>query len=102
MAFGGEIILRPRSWRRLLRFGGFATVAALSPSSYGAAARALAVRQIYLTAWTTAIKNGEITEGTNVIATCPRFNEEAFKAFRDEFRGKGPERFPVGQLTPGT
>ena len=51
MAFGGEIILRPRSWRRLLRFGGFATVAALSPSSYGAEARAVAVRQIYLTAW---------------------------------------------------
>jgi phospholipid/cholesterol/gamma-HCH transport system permease protein len=51
MAFGGEIILRPRSWRRLLRFGGFATVAALSPSTYGPAARAVAVRQIYLTAW---------------------------------------------------
>ena len=51
MAFGGEIILRPRSWRRLLRFGGFATVAALSPSTYGPAARSLAVRQIYLTAW---------------------------------------------------
>jgi phospholipid/cholesterol/gamma-HCH transport system permease protein len=51
MAFGGEIILRARSWRRLLRFGGFATVAALSPSTYGAAARAVAVRQIYLTAW---------------------------------------------------
>jgi len=51
MAFGGEIILRPRSWRRLLRFGGFATVAALSPSSYGPEARAIAVRQIYLTAW---------------------------------------------------
>ena len=51
MAFGGELILRPRSWRRLLRFGGYATVAALSPSSYGMAARAIAVRQIYLTAW---------------------------------------------------
>ena len=51
MAFGGEIILRPRSWRRLLRFGGYATAAALSPSSYGSAARALATRQIYLTAW---------------------------------------------------
>jgi phospholipid/cholesterol/gamma-HCH transport system permease protein len=51
MAFGGEIILRARSWRRLLRFGGFATVAALSPSAYGPAARVLAARQIYLTAW---------------------------------------------------
>lgn len=51
MAFAGEIILRPRSWRRLLRFGGFATVAALSPSTYGSAAREIAARQIYLTAW---------------------------------------------------
>ena len=58
--------------------------------------------KIYLTAWTTEIKNGEATGGTNVIATCPRFDEDAFKAFRDEFRGKGPERFPVSQLTPGT
>jgi phospholipid/cholesterol/gamma-HCH transport system permease protein len=51
MAFAGEYILRPRSWRRLFRFAGFATAAALSPSSYGPAARELAVRQIYLTAW---------------------------------------------------
>ena len=51
MAFAGEYILRPRSWRRLLRFAGFATAAALSPSSYAPAARELAVRQIYLTAW---------------------------------------------------
>lgn len=51
MAFGGEILLRARSWQRLFRFGGVATVAALSPSSYGPAARAIAVRQIYLTAW---------------------------------------------------
>ena len=51
MAFGGEFILRPRSWRRLARFAGFATVAALSPSAYGPAAREIAVRQIYLTAW---------------------------------------------------
>ena len=51
MAFAGEYIFRPRSWRRLLRFAGFATVAALSPSGYGPLARAVAVRQIYLTAW---------------------------------------------------
>jgi len=51
MAFAGEIILRPRSWRRLLRFGSFATVAALSPSTYGPQARTVAVRQVYLTAW---------------------------------------------------
>jgi phospholipid/cholesterol/gamma-HCH transport system permease protein len=51
MAFAGEYIFRPRSWRRLLRFAGFATAAALSPSAYGPVARAVAVRQIYLTAW---------------------------------------------------
>jgi hypothetical protein len=58
--------------------------------------------KVFLTAWTVAIKNGSITGGTNVIASCPRFNEKAFKAFRDEFRGKGPERFPVSTLVPGT
>ena len=42
------------------------------------------------------------SNGKNVIATCPRFDEKAFAAFRDQFRGKGPERFPVGNLTPGT
>ncbi len=51
MPFVGEYIFRPRSWRRLMHFAGFATVAALSPSSYGPLARAIAVRQIYLTAW---------------------------------------------------
>jgi Protein of unknown function (DUF3105) len=58
--------------------------------------------KVYLTAWTVDIKNGNVTSGQDVIATCPRFNENAFTAFRDEFRGTGPERFPVSQLTPGT
>ena len=51
MAYGGEFILRPRSWRRLGRFAGYAVAAALSPSAYSAAAREMAVRQIYLFAW---------------------------------------------------
>ena len=58
--------------------------------------------KIYLTAWTVEIKNGKIVKGTDVIATCPRFSLKAFRAFRDEFRGKAPERFPVSTLTPGT
>ena len=37
-----------------------------------------------------------------MVASCPKFDEKAFTAFRDEFRGKGPERFPVSILTPGT
>jgi Protein of unknown function (DUF3105) len=58
--------------------------------------------KIYLTAWTAEIKNGNIVKGTNVIATCPHFDEKAFTAFRDELRGKGPERFSVSVLRPGT
>ncbi len=57
---------------------------------------------IYLTAWTVQIKNGNITNGKNVVASCPRFDRRAFAAFRDEFRGKGPERYSVSSLTPGT
>jgi len=56
----------------------------------------------YLTSWTVDIKNGNVTAGQQVIASCPRFGEKAFTAFRDEFRGTGPERFPVSSLTPGT
>jgi hypothetical protein len=58
--------------------------------------------KIYLSAWTVQIENGNIVNGKNVIATCRRFDEKAFKAFRDEFRGTGPERFPVDSLRPGT
>jgi phospholipid/cholesterol/gamma-HCH transport system permease protein len=47
----GAYLFRPRSWRRVLRFAGLATVAALSPSTYNARAREVAVRQIYFTAW---------------------------------------------------
>ena len=36
------------------------------------------------------------------LATCTRFDENAYAAFRDAFRGKGPERFPVSALTPGS
>jgi Protein of unknown function (DUF3105) len=36
------------------------------------------------------------------LATCTRFDESAFAAFRDAYRGKGPERFPLSQLTPGS
>ena len=50
---------------------------------------------------TVEIKSGSITNGQNVIATCPHFNEKAFTAFRDAFRGKGPERFPLSALAPG-
>jgi hypothetical protein len=55
--------------------------------------------KIALVAWT---EKPNEKRGQNRIATCARFDESAFKAFRDAFRGKGPERFPVDQLTPGS
>ncbi len=45
--------------------------------------------KIALTAWTH-------------LATCLRFDEAAFKAFRNAYRAKGPERFPLSALQPGT
>ena len=51
MAFAGAFLFRARSWRRVLRFAGFATAAAMSPSTYGPQAREVAARQIYFTAW---------------------------------------------------
>ncbi|MGQ0653230.1 MAG: MlaE family ABC transporter permease [Betaproteobacteria bacterium] len=50
-ASAGTFLFRPRSWRRVLRFGAVAVVAALSPSTYNQKARELAVRQVYYTAW---------------------------------------------------
>jgi hypothetical protein len=44
--------------------------------------------KIALTAWTH-------------LATCPTFTERGFEAFRDTYRGKGPERFSVEDLQPG-
>jgi hypothetical protein len=39
--------------------------------------------------------------GTAYLATCTKFDEDAFSTFRDELRFRGPERFPPEQLTPG-
>ena len=45
--------------------------------------------KVALTAWTR-------------LASCTRFDEKAYTAFRDAYRGKGPERIPVSSLTPGS
>jgi hypothetical protein len=45
--------------------------------------------KIALTAWTR-------------LATCTAFDEKAYASFRDAFRGKGPEAFPVSLLKPGS
>jgi hypothetical protein len=60
--------------------------------------------KIALTAWTgdpaTYYRNGDY--GLGHIAVCQRFDEGAFEAFRDEFRGKGPEGVPTESNQPGT
>lgn len=55
--------------------------------------------KIALVAWTQ--KPSEV-RGQGRVAECTRFDHAAFKAFRDAFRGKGPERFPVDRLRPGS
>jgi hypothetical protein len=45
--------------------------------------------KVALTAWTH-------------LATCPGFDEEAYDAFVDLYRFKGPERVPVSAMEPGT
>ncbi len=54
---------------------------------------------VALTVWT-APKDAP-DAGTTYVAVCPKVDAGAFRAFRDGFRGKGPERIPVGQLRPG-
>jgi Protein of unknown function (DUF3105) len=45
--------------------------------------------KVALTAWTR-------------LASCTTFDQKAYASFRDAFRGKGPERYPVSSLTPGS
>jgi hypothetical protein len=54
--------------------------------------------KIALTAWTAPA--GGLGEGH--IAVCPAFEEKAFASFRDTYRGKGPERYPLDSEKPGT
>lgn len=58
---------------------------------------------IALTAWTLdeSRRSERNYEGEGRIAKINRFDEDAFKAFVDAFRGKGPERIPVSDLKPG-
>ena len=66
-------------------------------------------KKIALTAWTAdpawkgdpafAYKNHYY--GVGHIAICPRFDQNAFAAFRDAYRGKSPQGFPVTADRPG-
>jgi hypothetical protein len=59
--------------------------------------------KIALTAWTydQGRQNDRNYEGEGHLAELTAFNEDAFNAFVDAYRGKGPERFPVSDLKPG-
>jgi uncharacterized protein DUF3105 len=61
-------------------------------------------KTIALTAWTApeATPGGTRNRGRGYLAKCTSFDEKAFSTFRDEHRGKGPERIPVESLTPGS
>ena len=54
--------------------------------------------KVAITAWTSP--PGAMGRGH--VAVCTSFDEKAFGAFRDAYRGQGPERYPVDLLTPGT
>ena len=60
--------------------------------------------KIALTAWTgdpsRYYKDGYY--GIGKLAICPRFDEKAFTAFRDAYRGHGPEGIPLSADAPGT
>jgi hypothetical protein len=60
-------------------------------------------REIALTAWTGDpsgyYRNGYY--GIGHIAVCTRFDQRAFAAFRNAYRGDGPEGIPLSDDQPG-
>jgi uncharacterized protein DUF3105 len=58
---------------------------------------------IALTAWTfdQGRSNDRSYDGEGHLARCTQFDEDAFKAFIDAYRAKGPERFEVSDMLPG-
>jgi hypothetical protein len=59
--------------------------------------------KIALTAWNAEpiSSDGKSKPGRGYLALCPRYDAAAFKAFRDAFRYKGPERIPADLMQPG-
>jgi Protein of unknown function (DUF3105) len=60
-------------------------------------------KTIALAAWTfdRSRESDRTYQGEGRLAKSPRFDEDAFKAFVDAFRGHGPEDFDVADLAPG-
>lgn len=55
---------------------------------------------VALGVWTT--KDGKPDEGTSYVAKCKTFDEAAFAAFFEATQFKGPERFPMNTMLPGS
>ena len=62
--------------------------------------------KITLAAWVAEIENRRtpqqrIVSQNGILATCSRFDEQAFSEFRDDYRARGPEPFNADELRPG-
>jgi hypothetical protein len=73
------------------------------PNGLVVAPRPALRNRISLAAWT--FDQGRLVEegyqGEGRLALCPNFDDGAFRTFVDEYRGRGPEPFPVENLAPG-
>lgn len=74
-----------------------------SPNGLVVAPMAGLGNKIALTAWTydQNRQNDRNYEGEGHLAKLTKFDEDAFNAFVNAYRGKGPERFKVSDLQPG-
>jgi len=57
--------------------------------------------KIAIGAWTTHVAS-QPNNGTAYLVKCKGFDEKAYSAFFKAYQGKGPERFPMSTLQPGT
>jgi hypothetical protein len=73
------------------------------PSGLVVAPLAANKANITLSAWTVPDNVvGTADRGRGWLATCTRFDDDAFSAFVEEHRYKGPERLDPASLTPGS
>jgi hypothetical protein len=57
--------------------------------------------KIAIGVWTTSSASAA-DDGTAHLAKCTAFDEKAYAAFFDSYQFKGPERFPMSSLLPGS
>jgi len=62
--------------------------------------------KIMLAAWVVerdgSSPDARITKQEGKLASCSRFDEDAFNGFLDDYRGRGPEGFTLDQMAPGS